>query len=80
MLKKIADVLQRPEYFRLPKVGTLDPFFNFSRAFYYVLEKRGELKFVRICAENKKRGVTLINFAEVARFVAKQRELQNGGD
>jgi len=72
MVKNVAEVLQRPDYFRLPKPGTHDPYFSFSRAFYYVLEKRGELKFVRICAANKRRGVTLIKFEEVAAFIAKQ--------
>jgi hypothetical protein len=72
MLTNIADVAQRPVYYRLPRTGETDPFFNFSRAFYYVLEKRGHLKFVRICGANKKRGVTLIPYAEVEAFIAKQ--------
>jgi hypothetical protein len=69
----------RPQYFRLPRPGKSDEFYHLSRAFYYVLEKRGELKLVRLTAPGKRRGVTLINFDEVARFIAKQREQQQNG-
>jgi hypothetical protein len=64
----------RPVTFRLPKPGVPDPFFGFSRAFYYEGQKRGYWKFVRICAENKQRGVTLIPFSAVERFVRGQME------
>jgi hypothetical protein len=54
----------RPEYYRLPKPGSSDPYYGFSRAFYYTAEKRGWLKLVRIRGEGKSRGVTLINYAD----------------
>jgi hypothetical protein len=64
----------RPDFFRLPKPGQSDPFFGFSRSFYYAAEKRGWLELVRICAENKRRGVTLLEYSAVAAFIAKQRK------
>ena len=59
----------RPEFFRLPKPGVSDPFFGLSRSFYYQMEARGWLKLVRICAEGKERGVTMIPYVDVLRFV-----------
>jgi hypothetical protein len=72
MLKDIGDVLQRPKFYRLPPPGKADPHFGLSRSFYYVAEQRGWLKLVRLCAPGKRRGVTLINFREVAAFIEKQ--------
>jgi hypothetical protein len=66
----------RPEFFRLPKPGVDDPYFGFSRSFYYSAEKRGWLKLVRIRDEGKEKGVTLIPYAEVAAFVRAQMEAQ----
>ncbi len=63
----------RPVTFRLPKPGLPDPFFGFTRAFYYEGQKRGWWKLLRICAEGKSRGVTVINFDEVAKFVEEQQ-------
>ena len=76
--KSRASLPDRPVTFRLPKSGTPDPFFGFSRAFYYDGQKRGYWKLLRICAENKKRGVTLIPYAAVEAFVEKQRAQQVG--
>jgi hypothetical protein len=70
---------QRPEFFRLPKPGSADQFFGLSRTFFYLLEKRGELKLVRLTAPGKRRGVTLIPFREVEAFVEKQRAQQEQG-
>ena len=67
---------QRPEFFRLPKPGASDPYFGFSRSFYYTLEGRGLLKLVRIRDEGKRKGVTLIPFQAVAAFVRSQMEGQ----
>jgi hypothetical protein len=64
----------RPEFFRLPKPGNADPFFGFSRSFYYQLEARGLLKLVRIRDEGKERGVTIIPYADVLRVVKSQME------
>jgi hypothetical protein len=65
-------IVLRPETFRLPKPGSSDPFFGFSRAFYYTLEQRGHLKLIRIRDEGKERGVTLIPYKDVLRFVQSQ--------
>jgi hypothetical protein len=64
---------------RLPKPGTGDPYFGFSRSFYYQAEARGWLKLIRIRAKDKERGVTLVPYADVFAFVQKQQsEAQNG--
>lgn len=62
----------RPEFFRLPKPGLADPFFGFSRSFYYRLEKRGQLKLFRILEDGKEKGVTLIRYRDVWDFVQAQ--------
>jgi hypothetical protein len=59
----------RPEFFRLPKPGTGDPHFGFSRSFYYNGEERGWWKLVRIRDEGKERGVTLVPYSVIAAFV-----------
>jgi hypothetical protein len=69
-----ASLPDRPVTFRLPKPGAHDPFFGFNRAYYYEGQKRGYWKFVRICGENKRRGVTLIPYAAVERFIQSQME------
>jgi hypothetical protein len=73
-----ARALQRPETFRLPKPKSGgDPFFHFSRSFYYEGEKRGYWRLIRIRERGKLRGVTLVPFDAVARFLRSQME--NGG-
>jgi hypothetical protein len=71
-------VALRPETFRLPRNGVSDPYFNFSRSFYYTLEKRGLLKLIRICEEGKERGITLVPFAPVPALVRAQMKAQDG--
>jgi hypothetical protein len=61
----------RPETFRLPKRGG-DPFFGFSRSFYYEGEQRGYWRLIRIRERGKLRGVTLVPFDAVASFVREQ--------
>jgi hypothetical protein len=61
----------RPETFRLPKSGG-DPFFGFSRSFYYAGEQRGYWRLIRIRERGKQRGVTLVPFDAVAAFVRSQ--------
>jgi hypothetical protein len=61
-----------------------DPFFGFSRSFYYELDKRflaerGEGLLIHIRGQGKKRGVTLIPYAKVAAFVRSQMEAQING-
>ena len=63
----------RPEFYRLPSVGG-DRFFGFSKAFYYNGEQRGWWKLVRLREEGKKRGVTLVPYADVLAFVRGQME------
>ena len=45
------------------------PFFGFSRTFYYEGEHRGYWRLIRIRERGKLRGVTLVPFDAVARFV-----------
>src|SRR6266581_3840917 len=75
-----AEARIRPETFRLPKPGASDPFFGFSRSWYYGAEKRRWLKLIRIRGAGKEKGVTLIPFEQVAAFVREQMEAQNGDD
>ena len=63
----------RPEFYRLPKSGG-DPYFGFTRSFYYEGENRGYWKLARIRERGKLRGVTLIPYDAVAAFVRKQME------
>jgi hypothetical protein len=68
-----ASSASRPETFRLPKSGG-DPFFGFSRSFYYAGEQRGYWRLIRIRQRSKQRGVTLVPFDAVAQFVRSQIE------
>jgi hypothetical protein len=65
---------QPPAFFRLPRPGQTDRFFGWSRSFYFAAEKRGWLKLVRLCAPGRKRGITLIEYAAVEKFVRSQME------
>jgi hypothetical protein len=62
----------RPETFRLPKRG-VDPFFGFTRSFYYEGEVRGYWRLIRIRERGKQRGVTLVPFDAVLSFVRGQK-------
>ena len=62
---------QPPEYFRLPKSGD-DPYFGFTRSFYYEGEARGYWKLVRIRERGKLRGVTVVPYDAVSAFVRSQ--------
>lgn len=66
----------RPDTFRLPKPGVSDPYFGCSRSYYYEGEKRGYWKLIRIRDEGKERGITLIPYEDVLRFVRQQMEAQ----
>ena len=72
-----SGALQHPETYRLPKSGAGDPFWGFTRTFYFLGEKRGYWKLLRICEPGKTRGITLVPYAEVARFVRRQMEDAN---
>ncbi len=62
----------RPEFFRLPFAGCGDPYFGFTRTFYYAGEKRGWWKLVRIRNRGKLRGITLVPYDAVAAFIRNQ--------
>jgi hypothetical protein len=66
----------KPLTFRLPKTGVADPFFGLSRAFYYAGEQRGYWQLIRLCDEGKVRGITLIPYAQVERYVRSKIEGQ----
>jgi hypothetical protein len=51
-----------------------DPHFGFTRSFYYEGENRGYWKLARIRERGKLRGVTLVNYDAVAKFVREQME------
>ena len=70
-------VAVRPDFYRLPKPGFADPFFGFSRSFYYRLEERGKLKLFRILDDGKEKGVTLIRYADVFEFVQSEVQKQS---
>jgi hypothetical protein len=62
-------ITAKPEFFRLPRPGISDPFFGFSRSFFYQGEKRGYWRLIRIRDDGKERGVTLVPYSEVLKFV-----------
>ncbi len=66
--------LLRPEFFRLPSGGGGDPFFGFTRSYYYEGETRGYWKLARIRDRGKLRGVTLVPYDAVAAFVRSKME------
>ena len=60
--------------YRLPRPGTGDPYFGFSRSYYYALDKLflaecGEKLLIHVRGENRARGITLIPFDLIAAFV-----------
>jgi hypothetical protein len=68
----------RPETFRLPKPNSGgDPYFHFTRSYYYEGEQRGYWRLIRIRERGKQRGVTLVPYDQVAAFVHKQIEGDN---
>ena len=71
---KAAEQLGRPEFYRLPKSGGGDPFFGFTRSYYYEGEVRGYWRLARIRDRGKLRGVTLVPYDAVAAFVRSQME------
>ena len=62
-----------PETFRLPKSGG-DPFFGFSRSFYYEGEQRGYWRLIRIRERDKLRGITLVPYDAILAFVRSKME------
>lgn len=69
----VLSASQRPEFYRLPAKGG-DPYFGFTRSYYYEGENRGYWKLAHIRERGKLRGVTLVPYDAVAAFVRKQME------
>ena len=59
----------RPETFRLPRPGQRDPFFGLPRTTYYELEKAGAIRLIRVRKRGNIRGITLISFDQVLRYL-----------
>ena len=68
VVNPIGMLVPRPEFFRLPHRGG-DPHFGLSRAWYYLAEKRGILKLIRLRDRGKLRGVTLVPYDEVVKLI-----------
>jgi hypothetical protein len=49
-----------------------DPHFGFTRSYYYWLESKGILKLIRCTDEGKDKGVTLVRWLDVWKYVQKQ--------
>jgi hypothetical protein len=65
----------RPETFRLPKPNSGgDPYFHFTRSYYYRGEELGYWRLIRIRERGKQRGLTLVPFNQVEAFVRKQMD------
>jgi hypothetical protein len=63
----------QPITFRIPSLGGRDPYFNLPRSKYYELENQGALKLIRLRDKGKKRGTTLVPFADVMRVIEEAR-------
>lgn len=61
-----------PHTFRLPTRGR-DPYFGLTRAYFYWAEAQGLIRLLRLRGRGKKRGVTLVETAEVLRMLAQAR-------
>jgi len=68
---------QRPETFRLPKRGG-DPFFGFTRSYYYLGEQNNWWRLIRLRQRGKQRGITVVPYDQVAAFVRKQQHMEGG--
>jgi hypothetical protein len=63
---------RHPETFRLPPPGEADPYFGLNRSMYYNGEERGYWKLRRIIGPGKTKGITLVPFADVAKYMRSQ--------
>ena len=68
-----SHIPSQPVTFRIPTLGARDPYFNLPRSKYYQLEDEGRLKLIRLREKNKKRGTTLVLFADVLRLLEEAR-------
>jgi hypothetical protein len=67
----------KPVTFRMPKLGTVDPFFGLDRNAYYSGAKKGHWKLIKLLDPGKRTGRTLVPFEQVAAFI--ERQSANGG-
>jgi hypothetical protein len=58
-----------PTYFRLPKSGERDDWFQLSKTAYYNLAQAGHIRLVRITKPEQDRGTTLVKYAEMLAYV-----------
>ena len=74
--KKQDDCANPPAYFRLPRSGERDPYFQLPKTAYYDLAQAGNIRFARIKKSGQSRGTTLVNYAEMLAYVRSlgQRE------
>jgi len=75
--KDNAEKVKTPVSYRLPMEGQ-DPYFGFSRSYYYVGEKRGYWKLIHARDKGKPKGVTLVPYAQVAAHVNRLIADRNG--
>lgn len=61
-----------PEFYRLPKSGTRDPYFGLTRSTYYELEGVGAFKMIRLRKEGTIRGITLVPYGAVSKYLWAQ--------
>jgi len=64
--------LCRPEYFRLPRSGQRDPYFNCTRSWYLQKEREKALHLSRILQSGKNRGIVLIPYAAMLTLIAAE--------
>lgn len=78
VLELMSDGIEliKPRAFRLPPRGG-DPFFGLPRGQWYIAEKRGEVKFVRVTPSGKSRGITLVDFESAEQYYQR---LKNGSN
>jgi len=67
----------RPEFFRLPKVGQRDPWFGFTRRYFYQGEERGHWQLIRLRSRGRTRGAVMVPYDQVADFI--RGKAANGG-
>lgn len=58
-----------PKFFRLPSVGTQDPYFSLARLTYLRLEKAGAIILTRVTMPGKDRGTVLVETEQVMNYL-----------
>ena len=77
-----ATAPQRVEFFRLPPPGKRDPFFGFSRGWYYKAAAAGEIKMIALRQRGAIRGVRLVVYDSILAYIRRceQFEKQAGDE